>query len=172
MSPISGSLGPDSEKMKTASLKEIKTELDLLHPRRIQEICMRMAKFRKENKELLTYLLFEAGDEPAYIKGVKSLIDELFKEINKSNIYYAKKTIRKILRVANKYIKYSGSKQTEVEILIHFSKQLKRSGLRLTENSVLGNIYNRQLQKIHKAIATLHEDLQYDYSEEIRLSGL
>lgn len=153
--------------MKTATLKEIKTELDLLHPNRIQEICLRMAKFRKENKELLTYLLFESDDEAAYLKAVKSAVSELFKEINKSNTYYAKKTIRKILRVANKYIKYSGSKQTEVEVLIHFCRHLNRSGIPLTANSVLGNLYHRQVQRIRKALATLHEDLQFDYSKEM-----
>ena len=77
--------------MKTASLKEIKTELYRLHPARIQELCIQMAKFKKENKELLTYLLFGAYDETAYIEEVKSLIDEQFKEIKKGNAYLAKK---------------------------------------------------------------------------------
>ena len=155
--------------MKTASLKDIKTELKTLHPARIIELCMRMVKFRKENKELLTYLLFEAYDEKEYIKEVKSQIDELFKEVNKGNSYLAKKTIRKILGIVNKYIKYSGSKQTEVELLIHFCKKLRKTGFSLPANTALGNIYMRQFQKIQKALATLHEDLQYDYSEELRL---
>ena len=125
-----------------------------------------MVKFRKENKELLSYLLFESFDEQAYIKDVKLEIDELFKEVNKSNLYLAKKTIRKILRIANKHIKYSGSKQTEVEILIHFCKAIKRSGISLAVNTALGNIYLRQLKKINKAMLTLHEDLQFDYSRK------
>jgi hypothetical protein len=32
----------------------------------------------------------------------------------------------------------------------------------------MGNIYQRQIQKINKALATIHEDLQYDYSEELK----
>ncbi len=154
--------------MKAASLKEIKTELDTLHPKQVRELCMRMAKYRKENKELLTYLLFEAQDEESYIVAVKAEIDELFKDVNKSHTYFAKKTIRKILRIANRHIRYSGSKQTEVELLIHFCKQLKASGIPLRVNSVTGNIYQRQIHKINKSLATLHEDLQYDYSEEMR----
>ena len=155
--------------MKTASLKEIKTELIMLHPRRIQDLCLHMAKFKKENKELLSYLLFESQDESAYIAGVKSQIDQLFKEVNKSNTYLAKKTVRKILRIANKQIKFSGSKQTEVEILIHFCKKLKNAGIPLPVNSAMGNLYLRQFEKIRKSLATLHEDLQFDYSEELRL---
>ena len=155
--------------MRTASLKEIKTELSLLHPMQIKELCLRMAKFKKENKELLTYLLFEAEDEKAYIKEVKSDIDQLFKEVNKSNSYLAKKTIRKILGIVNKQIKYSGSKQTEVELLIHFCKKLRKLGVPLYANTALGNIYLRQLQKTEKALATLHEDLQFDYAEDLQL---
>jgi hypothetical protein len=154
--------------MKAASLKLIKTELDLLHPDKVKALCLQLAKFRKENKELLSYLLFEADDEQNYIKDVKSEIDELFAEINKSNLYLAKKTIRKILRIANKYIKYSGSKQTEVEILVHFCNNLKNTGISLSSNTVLGKIYFRQIIKVQKALSYLHEDLQFDYAQEIK----
>jgi len=154
--------------MKAASLKELKTELQLLHHDRIIELCMHMIKFRKENKELLTYLLFESDDEQAYIEGVKSEMNELFKDVNKSNTFYAKKTVRKILRLTNKYIKYSGSKQTEADLLLSFCKHLKSLRLPLTENTLLGNLYRRQTIRIKKALATLHEDLQYDYTEELQ----
>ena len=155
--------------MKTASLKEIKTELNRVHPARLLELCIQMAKYKKENKELLTYLLFDSYDEKAYINEVKSHMDTLFREINRSNSYLAKKSIRKILALVNKQIKYSGSKQTEVELLIYFCKNLRKSGFTLPMNSALGNIYWRQIQKINKSLKTLHEDLQFDYSEELRL---
>ncbi len=155
--------------MKAASLKEIKTELRILHPSRLLEVCLQLAKYRKENKELLTYLLFDAEDENTYIKEVKSLIDKLFTETKKSHLYLARKSIRKILVSANKYIKYSGSRQTEVEILIHFCKKLRNSGISMPVNSALSNLYQRQIQKIHKALAMMHEDLQFDYSEELKV---
>ncbi len=154
--------------MKAASLKEIKTELNTLHPKRIQELCVQLARFRKENKELLSYLLFEAQDEQAYIRDVKSEMDALFKEVNKGSSFLAKKTIRKILGVTNKFIKYTGSKQAEVELLIHFCRNLEKSGIPVHASNALGNLYLRQVRKIHQSLATLHEDLQYDYSEEIR----
>jgi hypothetical protein len=154
--------------MKTASLKELKLELSTLQPQQVVELCVKLAKYKKENKELLTYLLFESYDEQLYIKEVKVQVDELFGDVNKSNIYLAKKTIRKILRTVNKYIKYSGSKQTELELLIYFCKKLRKAGVPLYANTALGNIYVRQIQKIKKTLATLHEDLQYDYLEEIK----
>lgn len=154
--------------MKAASLKELKEELKILFPAQLLDICIHLIKYKKENKELITYLLFEAHDEQSYIKDVKLLIEEQFENINKNSLFLAKKTIRKVLRTTNKHIKYSGSKQTEVELLIFFCKKIKNSGIPLHFNTALGNLYRRQIQKINKALATLHEDLQYDYAEEIK----
>lgn len=153
--------------MKTATISELKNELKTRHPRQIAEICIRLAKFKKENKELLTYLLFDADDEEGYIQNVKEEIAAQFEALNKSNLYIAKKMIRKILRNTNKYIRYSGDKRTEVEVLIFYCKKLRRCGVPLHKSMVLGNLYFKQIQKINKALATLHEDLQYDYSSDI-----
>ena len=135
------------------------------------EIGLRLARFKKENKELLTYLLFEIQDEHAYIDSIKQEMDQQFQEINKSNIYFAKKSIRKIVRTTNKFIRYSGQKETEVELLINFCKCLKDSGIPMNNSVALNNIYIRQIQKIKKAIGTLHEDLQYDYNVELEELG-
>lgn len=155
--------------MKAASIKEIRNQLSIIHPEQLVSICTYLAKYKKENKELLTYLLFDADDEEQYRVQVKEFIDKEFDAVNKSNIYYAKKTVRKILRLTNKYIKFSDSKQTEVELLIFFCKKLRRSGLPLHVNTAIGNMYLNQFLKIKKKIAGLHEDLQYDYLEELNL---
>lgn len=155
--------------MKAASLKEIKAELNALPPDQLVDLCAHLVKYKKENKELVTYLLFDAADEQQYILDVKAQMDEQFKEVNKSNSYLAKKTVRKILRIANKHIKFSGSKLTEVEVLLHFCIRLKKVGISMPANSTLGNIYLRQYQKIHKTLASLHEDLQADYADQLRL---
>jgi membrane-anchored protein YejM (alkaline phosphatase superfamily) len=154
--------------MKASTLNELKKELQTLPPAQVLELCLHLAKYKKENKELLSYLLFEAHDEQAYIKDVKEMIEGQFEGMNKSNLYLAKKTIRKVLRTTNKYIKYSSSKQIEVELLIYFCKTLKNTGVPLQTNTALGNLYQRQVLKINKALATLHEDLQHDYLEELR----
>ena len=62
--------------MDAASIRELKTELQRRAPRESMELCLRLARFKKENKELLTYLLFEAQDESGYINSVKGRIDE------------------------------------------------------------------------------------------------
>src|SRR5258706_15391180 len=106
--------------MKAASATELKEELKTLKPAQLMELCLRLARFKKENKELLTYLLFEAHDEQEYINSIKKEIDELFETINLSHLYFAKKTLRKIVRVINKYCRYSSNKQTETDLRIYF----------------------------------------------------
>ncbi len=149
--------------MKTATIKEIKTELENTAPAVLLELCLRLTKFRKENKELLTYLMFEASDEGSYVSSVNAVLDELFEAVNKSQLYFAKKTIRKIVRIANRYIKYSDCKTTEPDILIHVCEKINELGLDLKRNTALHNIYLSQLKKINKAVAAMHEDEQYDY---------
>jgi hypothetical protein len=153
--------------MKSATLNELKKELQELSPKQMQDLCIRLAKYKKDNKELLTFLLFEAHDEPAYIQNIKEEIDELFTEVNKRNVYLAKKTLRKIVRTANKYIRYSGSKTVQIEVLIYFCQGMKKTGISIRSSSVLENLYEQQLKKIRKALSTLHEDLQYDYKQEL-----
>jgi len=154
--------------MKAASLSHLKQEMKNRSSNELLELCLRLGRFKKENKELLTYLLFEIQDEQIYVESIKKEIDRQFQEINKSNIYFAKKSLRKIVRTTNKFIRYSGRKQTEVELLVHFCQCLKESGISMDNSIALSNLYNRQIQKIKKAISTLHEDLQYDYGIELK----
>jgi hypothetical protein len=153
--------------MRSSSIHEIKQELVALQAGEVTDLCLRLARFKKENKELLTYLLFEAQDEQNYIKNIKQEIKDLFAEINLSHLYFAKKTLRKILRMINKHSRYSGNKQTDIELRIFFCQQLKASGIPFRQNAVLSNIFDGQLKKIDAALATLHEDLQHDYKKEI-----
>ena len=153
--------------MDTASISIIKKELKLLPPETVAEHCLRLAKFKKENKELLSYLLFEAGNEQAFVKQVQEEINEQFKNLNRSSIYLAKKTVRKVLKTTNKYIKFSPHKTSEIELRIYFCKKLRRSGLPVSRSKVLRNMYHRQIGRIDKVLSMLHEDLQFDYNSDI-----
>jgi hypothetical protein len=154
-------------RMITASLNEIKKEINTLDPETIAGLCMRLAKYKKENKELLNYLLFEADNEQAYIASVKEEIDELFKDVPAPNLYLTKKILRKILRFVNKQIKYSGVNQTEIDLRVYFCTKTKEAHVPLTEGTVLFNLYMQQLNKINTVVAKLPEDLQADYQREI-----
>ena len=153
--------------MKAATVKQIKDELKNASQEDLLKLCLRMSKFKKENKELLTYLLFEASDESAYIQGIKEEIDEQFKQINTKSYYYIRKSIRKILTSVKKHIRYSLKKETEVDLIIYFCLKLKEFRPSIKNNAALENMYARQISSVKKTIKTLHPDLQYDYEVEL-----
>jgi len=155
--------------MTSASIQEIKKELRTLDVDKLQALCMRLAKYKKENKELLNYLLFEAHNEQAYIESVKEELNELFKAVPSSNVYFVKKSLRKILRFANRQIKYSGIKQTELELRIFFCVKMKEAKIPRTPGTVLFNLYQQQLKKIENAFAKLPDDIQADYERELKI---
>jgi hypothetical protein len=150
-----------------AALNEIKKELGLRDIDDVKSLCLRLARYRKENKELLSYLLFESQDEASYVNRIKEELDEQFAALPSTNSYFVKKGLRRILRVANKQIKYSAIPNTEIEVRIHFCSNIKKHGIALTSSPVLANMYRMQLKKIDIALSKLPDDLQYDYAHDI-----
>ena len=130
--------------MKAAGVKAIKEELNSRSRQELSDLCLKLSKFKKENKELLTYLLFEADNENLFIISIQEEIDLEFENINRKSYYFIKKSIRKILRNTKKNIRYSIS------------------------NSIpLTRIFDREILKVEKILNTLHPDLKYDYETEI-----
>jgi hypothetical protein len=157
--------------LKAVSVVTIKKELQHRSSEDLMQLCLRLSKFKKENKELLTYLLFEAHDESGYIETVKAEIDLQFEAINTNSYFYIKKSVRKILRHIKKYARYSLKKETEAELLLYFCSKLKDFKPSISNNTTLVNLYNRQLALVEKIVSGLHEDLQYDYGLEIEELG-
>ncbi len=153
--------------MKAVSLKILKEELTHQSPQELQALCLRLSKFKKENKELLTYLLFESSDEEAYIQNVQETLDVLFENINTKSYFYIRKSVRKILAVTKKHIKYSQKKETEVALLLYFCTKLKNLSPSIQKSPRLQNTLARQQLLLQKALATLHEDLQFEYREAV-----
>ena len=153
--------------MKAATVKQIKDELKHHSQEELIDLCLHLSKFKKENKELLSYLLYDANNEAGYIEDIKAEVDEQFEDINRKTYYFIKKSVRKILRNIKKYIRYSKKKETEVELLIYFCSKLKEMTPSMKNNVALHNIFLRQIELTNKAISALHEDLQYDYGEII-----
>ncbi len=149
--------------MKAESIATIKKELQHLPKEDLLQLCLRLGRFKKENKELITYLLFQAHDEDGYIESIKSTLDEQFENMNTDSYFYMKKTIRKILRQIRTFCRYSITKATEVELLLYFCQRLNELKPNIHRNRTLDNLYQRQLISIEKKITAFHEDLQYDY---------
>ncbi|HWZ14403.1 MAG TPA: hypothetical protein VNW95_04125 [Mucilaginibacter sp.] len=149
----------------TYGVQDIKKEIQHLSQEQVAELFLRLVRYKKENKELAAYLLFDADNEQAFIEKVKAEVGFMFSALP-SQSYLAAKYMRKILRLITKYNKFIGSKQAEIELLISFcysylqytDKRLSYKPLRL--------ILTRQLEKIRSLIGKLHEDLQFDYTQD------
>lgn len=144
------------------SLSEIKKGLEHKDKKELLEYCLRLSRFKKENKEYLAYILFEEDDVTGYIEKVKEQTDLYFGEINMSSVFFIKKSLRKILRLVNKHIRFSLSKQVEAELLIHFCNCFQEYSIPIHKSKQLENLYNNPMKKAEMAIAALHPDLQYD----------
>ncbi len=149
--------------MKNESITSIKRELKHKSREELIQLCVRLGNFKKENKALLTYLLFESDNEESYILSVKTSVDDLFENMNTDSYFYMKKTIYKILRQVRTYSRYSLKKETEVELLIYCCEKMNDLEPSIFKNTTLTNIYIRQKKTIEKKIISLHEDLQHDY---------
>ncbi|RCS27381.1 hypothetical protein DUT90_04515 [Polaribacter sp. WD7] len=153
--------------MKAVTIKQLKDELSHKTANELKELCLHLSRFKKENKELLTYLLFESHHEEGYIQSIKDEMDVQFEEINTNSFYYIRKSVRKILSSTKKFIRYSKKKETEAELLLYFCKKLKELKPSIKRSTRLQNVFDTQVRMIQKAIDKLHEDLQYDFKLEL-----
>jgi DNA replication protein DnaD len=154
--------------MKVSSISELKKELHELPQKQLVELCLSLAKYKKDNKEFLDYLLFQAHDKSSFVIGIKAEIDEHFEELkSQTNLYFVKKSLRKLLRIISKYCKYIGDKASAADLHIYFCVKLKASKIPYHKSQLLINMYEQQLKKINTLILALHEDLQQDYLNEL-----
>ena len=153
--------------MKIASVSELKKEFNHLSNEDLIELLNNLVKFNKENKEYVHYLLLESDFEENYIQKIKEEIGNEFKLIDARSWKTMKKSIQRILKLLKKYIKFSKKPQTEIELLLFFCEKLRVYKTAMNRNPVIYNIYVRQVNTINKSIEKLHEDIQFDYREEI-----
>ena len=149
--------------MKAARISELKKELAKLDHDDLFDVCVRLAKFKVESKELLTYLLMKSDDEIGY---ADELCDEIDANLNAPGRIH-KKTLRKIVRWMDKSLRFSGDKETELQVRIHFCRRIQDKRIRFGGCRVSENMYATQLRKIDKAIEKVHPDLQFDYNQQL-----
>ena len=153
--------------MKSASLNELKQELLTLPPKKVLEVCLRLVKFKKENKELLSFLLFDADNENGYVETIKIEIDDNFSELPRINWYATKKSLRKILRLIGKYSKHVANKDSEIEMLLHFCIKMKMLAHHFHYNQAFTNMFLQQIKKLNVLVELLHGDIRFDYKRQI-----
>ena len=154
--------------MKSPGLSEVKKELQERSVKELVDLCIQLAKYKKDNKEFLSYLLFETHEKNSFIQEIKAETAAHMNELKEQpNLYYIKKGLRKQLRILGKYSKYMGNKASSADLYIFFCLQLKQSGIPYDKSPLIVNLYNQQLKKIHTLIQSLHEDVRQDYLHDV-----
>lgn len=141
---------------------DLKKELQQLNGNELMTLCLRLARFKKENKELLTYLLFQADDQDLFVREYKEEMDGQFKKISGKS-FLVLKTLRKIATQMNNQMRYAASEVVGTELLLHFCSNYIHYVNYHTQYKPLRNIFYRFLEKLKLSILKLQEDLQYDY---------
>jgi hypothetical protein len=149
--------------MQIPSLAEIKRELKLLNENELIDVVLDLAKYNRENKAYLFFRLFEKENPRIYVDMVKDDLDLNFMNANTRNYHVAKKSAQTIRRKLNKNLKLTKDKTAQVELIIHFCKQMKAYGYLQYGHPVIENLFKVQIGKAEKLISGLHEDLQYDF---------
>ena len=74
--------------MNVVSVPDLRKKIKYIDRQNLENLCLRLARYKIENKELITYFLFESQNEFEYVIGIKRIIDKYFDEIKTANYYY------------------------------------------------------------------------------------
>lgn len=150
--------------MKTHGIAEIKKTIKNISHAELSEICLKLARFKKDNKEYVHFLLYEASNPLEYAEQVMESLHDPLTNLNRHPSLKVKE-LRKHLRVLSRHIRYTSSLEVEITLLIWFLEMMvAHAGVRQS-NKALYTLFIRQLEKIRKAFPKLHEDLQFDYAQ-------
>jgi hypothetical protein len=148
------------------TLASLKKELNGLERTELITICARLARYKKENKELLSYLLLDADDPMLFAEKIKPLLDEPFDAPYHSSWAFAKR-LRKALRQIAKYQRFTGSARGEAELLMYFLHKFKGDWRRGITQSGIQKIIQRCFDKIELLIDKMDEDYRSDFEDPL-----
>jgi hypothetical protein len=152
--------------MAGIKLQAQKKEIAKLDNKHLAEICIRLAKHKTENKELLNYLLFYSYDNEPYIEELKQDIEYTFENLPYGEYAIAVQLKKLILRL-NKHLKFVALKDREAEIITEFChKFIEHINIRSHYSPLIQVLY-RQFIKLNKVVVKLNEDLQFDYQQHL-----
>jgi hypothetical protein len=153
--------------MEIPSLAQLKKDLSFLSEKELVNLIADLAKFSRDNKTFLYFKLNEQFQPNLFVDAVKEDLEESFQTANIRNHHAAKKAAQTIRRKLNKSLKLSKNKADQAELILHFCEKMKEYGYLRFRHPIIDNLFAVQVGKAQKLIATLHEDLQSDFSYRI-----
>lgn len=154
--------------MQFPSLTALKSELKHLSAKDLIELIADLSKFSRENKAFLFFRLYQNDNPRLFIEMVQEELEMEFQQANTKNYNFAKKAAQSIRRKLNKHLKLSKNKAHQIEAIAYFCTNLEKYGYLKLRHPVINNLYAVQVGKIERLVLSLHEDLQYDYTQSIQ----
>ena len=153
--------------MKIFSANEIKASLRDKNSKELTEIALRLARLKKENKELLSYLLFHSDDPDSYKEELKLEAGDQLRQYNIHNLYIFKKQVRRTITLINRHMKYVASAEIDAELRIFYLTELALLKDVWKKSPIVRKIFSNQIKKIRSIIEKLHPDLQSDFERQV-----
>ncbi len=153
--------------MKTESLNSLRKHLSTLSSMELAQLCVDMAKYRKENKEYLQYLLFERHDHDILITDIVTSLDETMKNLSRTPSTRVKE-VRKVQKEIKKYIRFIKNPVYELQLLLWFSDALALIAESRIARPHFISLYAAQVKRMTIIFDKLHEDIQYDYRDALQ----
>lgn len=147
-------------------LSDLKKELLELSKPELIQLCLRVAKLKRENKELLAYLIYDVDDPLFYAQKLKPEIKEVFNQPFQ-HPYYLTKSIRKAMRLITKYYRFTSNKQGETELLIYLVEEFHQTWRYEYRYQALGKVIFRCLEKAQSNLNKIAEDFKADFEQPI-----
>ena len=72
--------------MNVVSVPDLRKKIKYIDRQNLENLCLRLARYKIENKELITYFLFESQNEFEYVIGIKICL--FAHSIRSSGIYF------------------------------------------------------------------------------------
>lgn len=153
--------------MFNPKIAEIKKAVSYLDEQELRALLMDIIGFSTDNKRFAYFKLHEQQDEQFFLVESKEfLLQEFFKAVN-TNFWTGKKSLQKLRSTLNKLLKFTKRKDFQLELILYFCQQAKEFGYLSYKHPVIDNLYATQLRKAESLISKLHEDLQYDYQQQV-----
>ncbi|MDN3690138.1 hypothetical protein [Cyclobacterium jeungdonense] len=153
--------------MQLPSLNSLKKELQHRDSKELIDLVLHLSKLNRDNKAFLYFKLFDSDDASLFVDTVKEELEKAFNSANSKNYYFAKKSAQGIRRILNKNLKLTKDSNAKIELITFFCRQLEEFGYLEYHYPVIDNLYALQVGKVEKLIGNLHEDLQFDYQEQL-----
>ncbi len=154
--------------MKAASIKQLRTEIGNLPPHKLAALTERLIKYKKDNKELASYIIFYEEDEAGFADDVETALEEQFGLINFKTAFFAKKGLRKMIRIANKFLRYTPNKSTQARIIMDVLSRLALIPASLKKNTQIKNMQVSLLKKLDDILLQVHQDERHDFEKQLK----